>query len=75
VQIAGFLDPLRVWVEVQGSGVPPWRRDLLREEERGPNSPPPSPPKVDKSLVSYLAHFDHEVVGGPSTTSMEVEGT
>ena len=53
------------WVKAETSNVPDFNRDLLPEEERSADWVPPTPPKVDKSLLPFAEEFRDEVYDPP----------
>ena len=64
-----FAEPIKKWVEVKPmkSRAWSWSRAGLPEEEevKGPDWRPPTPPRVDISLLSYLSAFTQENVSPP----------
>ena len=61
-KIQGFMEPLKRWQEVRGSGVPSWRMELLPEEEaeRGEDCVPPFNARNELSLLGFLREFENE---------------
>ena len=72
VQVDGnsFKEPITNWVSVEPSkSVPSWSKAILPEEEivRGPDWKPPTPPRVDISLVSFTRQFQSETLPTSAT--------
>ena len=60
-----FKEPITNWVSVEPSkSVPSWSKAILPEEEivRGPDWKPPTPPRVDISLVKFTRKFESETL-------------
>ena len=75
VESQSFKEPINNWVSVEPSKkVPSWSKAILPEEEivRGPDWRPPTPPRVDISLVSFTQHFDSETLPSTSSTNSTV---
>jgi len=62
-EVADYRDPLRVWTPTDKSVIPPWNKDLLPSETRPAalDKTPPTPPRIDLSLLACLENFDNEV--------------
>ena len=64
VQTKRFSEPIKKWVEVEPTDNPPllpgWNRDNLPEEEHPADWKPPTPPRVDISLMKYKKCFENE---------------
>ena len=71
IESQSFKEPIKQWVEVKPQedpkneyGIPwlKWNKEILPEEEivRGPDWKPPTPPRVDISVFSYLSAFTEE---------------
>ena len=62
-KIQEFIEPLKRWQEISGSGVPSWRKELLPEEEgeRGEDCVTPLNTRNELSLLGFLHEFEIEV--------------
>merc|ERR1719334_2865388 len=67
-KISEFKEPLRQWETVENTGIPSWNKDLLPEEEveKPADWKPPTPPRVDISLISALEEFENESAKPPA---------
>ena len=75
IENQSFKEPITNWVEVVPSKkVPSWSKAILPEEEivKGPDWRPPTPPRVDISLISFTQHFQTETLPRTSTTTTTV---
>ena len=60
--IQEFVEPIKRWQEVKGSGVPSWKKELLPEEEaeRGEGCVTPLKARRERSLLGFLREFENE---------------
>jgi len=67
-----FKEPLTNWQTVENTGIPGWNKELLPEEEivRPPDWKPPTPPRVDIRLVTYVDEFKKEEPELPKITDI-----
>ena len=61
-KIQEFIEPLKRWQEVRGSGIPSLRKELLPKEEveRGEDCVPPLNTRNELSLIGFLREFETE---------------
>ena len=72
VETQSFKDPITNWVSVEPSqNVPSWSKAVLPEEEivKGPDWKPPTPPRVDISLIYFTQQFESETHTPTATSS------